>query len=97
MSSGRNEQTGSRLSGGMTKQDLDRSKAAGGLIDHGSLRSPQGMRAVILPTQPNRRHPLIDRSGVLPRAEMIGVVDATRKGIVIDCSSPSLKPGYAWS
>lgn len=47
---------------GMAKQDLDRSKVAGGLIDHGSLRSPQGMRAVILPTKPNRRHPLIDES-----------------------------------
>lgn len=77
----------------MAKQDLDRSKIAGGLVDHGSLRSPQGMRPVILPTKPDRRHPLINQSGVLPSAEMISVVDATGKGIVIDCSSTSLKPG----
>ena len=51
------------------------------------------MRTVILPTKPDRRYPLIDQSGVLPSAEMICVVDATGKGIVIDCSSPSLKPG----
>ena len=51
------------------------------------------MRTVILPTKPDRRHPLIDQSGVLPSAKMICVADATGKGIVIDCSSPSLKPG----
>jgi hypothetical protein len=77
----------------MAKQDLDRSKIASGPVDHGGLRSPQGMRTVILPTKPHRRHPLIDQSGVLPSAEMISVADATGKGIVIDCSSPSLKPG----
>jgi hypothetical protein len=77
---------------GMAKKDLDRSKVTSGLVDHGSLRSPEGMRAVILPTQPNRSNPLIDQSGVLPSAEMIGVVYSTGKGIVIDCSSPSLKP-----
>ncbi|MDH4441825.1 MAG: hypothetical protein QE284_15735 [Rhizobium sp.] len=77
----------------MAKQDLDRSKIACGLVDHGSLRSPQGMRTVILPTKPDRRQPLIDQSGVLPSAELTSAVDATGKGIVIDCSSPSLKPG----
>jgi hypothetical protein len=77
---------------GMAKQDLDRSKVAGGLIDHGSLRSPQGMRTVILSTKPVPSDPLIDQSGVLPRAEMIDVVDTTGKGMVINCSSPSLKP-----
>lgn len=51
------------------------------------------MRTVILPTKPDRCHPLIDQPGVLPSAEMISRVDATGKGIVIDCSSPSLKPG----
>lgn len=51
------------------------------------------MRTVILPTKPDRRHPLIDQPGVLPSAEMISVVDATGKGIVIDSSSPSLQPG----
>jgi hypothetical protein len=78
---------------GVAKQDLDRSKVASGLVDHGSLRSPKRMRAIILPPQPNRSDPLIDQSGVLPSAEMIGVADSTRKGIVIDRSSPSLKPG----
>ncbi len=43
--------------------------------------------------QPDRRHPLIDQSGVLPSAKVISVANATGKGIVIDCSSPSLKPG----
>lgn len=76
----------------MAKQYLDCSKIAGGLVDHGSLRSPQGMRTVIFPTKPDRRHPLIHQPGVLPSAQMIGVVDATGKGIVIDCSSPSSKP-----
>ena len=37
--------------------------------------------------------PLIDQSGVLPSAEMISLVDAIKKGIVIVCSSPPLKPG----
>jgi hypothetical protein len=60
---------------------------AGGLVDHGSLRSPQGMRAVILPTKPDRSDPLVDQPGVLPSAEMISLVDATGKGIVIDVSA----------
>lgn len=77
---------------GMAKQDLDRSKVTSCLIDHGSLRSPKGMRPVVLPTQPNSSDPLIDQSGVLPSAEMICVVYSTGKGIVIDCSSSSLKP-----
>ncbi len=77
---------------GMAKQDLDRSKVTSCLIDHGSLRSPKGMRPVVLPTQPNSSDPLIDQSGVLPSAEMICVVSSTGKGIVIDCSSSSLKP-----
>jgi hypothetical protein len=77
---------------GMAKQDLDRSKVTSCLIDHGSLRSPKGMRAVILPTQPDSSDPLINQSGVLPSAEMIVVVDSTGKGIVIDCTSPPLKP-----
>ncbi len=76
----------------MAKQNLDCPKVAGSLVDNGSLRSQQGMRTVILPTKPDRRHQLIDQPGVLPGAEMIGVVDATGKGIVVDCSSSSLKP-----
>ncbi|QTU95635.1 hypothetical protein J7U39_14415 [Rhizobium sp. NLR16a] len=76
---------------GMAKQDLDRRLP--GLRVRGGLRSPQGMRPVILPTEADRRHPLIYQSGVLPSTEMITVVDPTGKGIVIDCSSPSLKPG----
>lgn len=51
---------------GMAKQDLDRPKVAGSLVNHRSLRSPQGMRTVVLPTKPDRRHPLIDQPGVLP-------------------------------
>lgn len=66
----------------MAKQDLDCSKVAGGLVDNDSLRSPQGMRTVILPTKPDSRHPLIDQPGVLPSAEMVSVVDATGKGTV---------------
>jgi hypothetical protein len=51
------------------------------------------MRPVVLPAQSNSSDPLIDQSGVLPSAEMICVVYSTGKGIVIDRSSPSLKPG----
>lgn len=58
----------------MAKQYLDRSKVAGRVVDHRSLRSPQRMRAVIFPSQPNRSAPLIHQPGVLPSAEMISMV-----------------------
>jgi hypothetical protein len=53
---------------GVSKQYLDCSKVAGGLIDYRSLRAPKRMRSLILPTKPNRRYPLINQPRVLPSA-----------------------------
>jgi hypothetical protein len=43
--------------------------------------------AVVFAPQPNRSHPLIDQSGILSSAEMIGMIDSTRKGVVVNCSA----------
>lgn len=78
---------------GVGEQDLDRAKITGGLVDHRSVRTPKGVRAVIFTRQPNGSDPFLDQPGVLASAEMIDMIDSAWKGIVIDCSSPSLQPG----
>jgi hypothetical protein len=37
------------------------------------------MGSVVLPTQSDSGDPLINEAGILPRADMIGVIDATWK------------------
>jgi len=78
---------------GVSKQNLDRAKIASRLVNHCSLRASKRMSSVVLTPQPNGRHPLVNQPGILWSAEVIGVVDSTGKRIVIDSSSPTLKPG----
>jgi hypothetical protein len=57
----------------MAEQDLHRAQTARLLIDDGRLASAQRMGPVILRTQSDPRHPLINKSSILPSADMIGV------------------------
>lgn len=77
---------------GMTKQDLNSAKVAGRAVYDRSLRPPQRMRAVVLLSQTDRRHPLIHETSILSSAEVGGVIDAARKGVIIDRSAASLQP-----
>ncbi len=76
----------------MTKQNLNGAKISRGLVNHGSLCSSEGVRAIILPSQTNCRDPFANQSSVLSRAKMFGGIAPAGKGIIINGSSPELKP-----
>ena len=78
---------------GVSEQNLDRTKIARRLIDHRGLRTSKRVCSIVLAPQTNRGHPFVNKPGILSSAEMIGVVDPTGEGIVIDRSSPPPKPG----
>jgi hypothetical protein len=64
---------------GMSEQNLDRTKIPSGFVEHRCLCASERVRAVIFTAQPNRSDPLIDQSGVLAGAEVIGMIDPTGK------------------
>jgi hypothetical protein len=51
------------------------------------------MRPVILRPQSNSGHPLINEPGILPGADMVGVVDPARKGELVNCSVSAFELG----
>lgn len=77
----------------VSEQNLDRTKIARRLVNHCGLRASKRVCSIVLAPQTNGSHPFVNQPGILSSAEMIGVVAPTGKGIVIDCSSPPLKPG----
>ena len=53
----------------VTQQDLHGTEVARRFVDDGRFGSAERMRAVLLPTKAHADHPLVDKPGVLPRAE----------------------------
>ena len=50
---------------GVAKQDLNRSKIAGRLVDQSCLCPTKGMGSILFRSQSNRRYPLVDQPRVL--------------------------------
>jgi hypothetical protein len=50
------------------------------------------MRPLVFTTQSDADHPLLDEPGILPRADMMGVVDPARKDEVVERAAPTFKP-----
>ena len=75
----------------MSEQDLNCSRIAGRLVDQCSLCASECVRAVVFASQPNCSDSLIAQFGILASAEMISMIDPTRKGVVIDCSASPFK------
>ena len=76
----------------MTKQDLHGAQITCLLVDDRRLGSAQRMRSVVFPPQPNSRNPLVYETGVLPRADVNGVVNPARKDEVVERASPAFEP-----
>ena len=50
------------------------------------------MGAIVLPSQPDRGHPLINQPGILPRADVAGVIDAAWKHKIIQRAFTTFEP-----
>ena len=77
----------------VAEQDLNGPQISGRLVDDRCLGSPERMGAILRAGQTDPRHPLIDKAGILPRAEMIGMIDAAWEDEIIQRSATTLKPG----
>jgi hypothetical protein len=77
----------------MTKQDLDRSEVARGLVDDGGFGPAQRVSAIFLRCQTNGPDPLVDETRVLTRAQVTVWMDPARKREVIDRAASSPKLG----
>jgi|HubBroStandDraft_2_1064218.scaffolds.fasta_scaffold746786_2 hypothetical protein len=51
------------------------------------------MRPIVLATQSDPSHPLVDEPGILPRADAVGVIDPARKDEVVERAASTFKPG----
>ena len=75
----------------VAEQDLHGAQVARLLIDDGGLSSAQGVRPVVLRPQSDSGHPLSDEPGILPRADMIGVIDPARKSELVNSPTSAFK------
>src|SRR5215213_7716748 len=50
------------------------------------------MRSVILPAQSDARHPLVGEASVLAGADVGGVVDPAREGVIVERAASTFKP-----
>ena len=51
------------------------------------------MRPIVLATQSDPSHPLVDEPGILPHADAVGVIDPARKDEVVERGASTFKPG----
>lgn len=77
---------------GVTQEQLHRPQIAGCLVDDRRLGPGKRVRAIVLAPQPDCCHPLVHEPGILPSADMVRVVGATREGIVVNRAAPVLQP-----
>ena len=77
----------------VAEQDLHGAQIARLLVDDRGLGSPQRMRPVVLRPQSNPGHPLINKSSILPSADMIGVIDPARKDEFVKRAASAFEPG----
>ena len=76
----------------VAQEKLHRPQIASSFVDDGRLSPPKRMGAVVLASQPDRGHPLVHQPGILPSAEVAGVVSAARERVIVDRAASSLKP-----
>jgi hypothetical protein len=77
---------------GVAEQDLHSAQVARLLIDDGRLGSAQRMGPVILRPQSDSSYPLINKSSILPSADMIGVIDPARDDELVKSSTSAFEP-----
>ena len=82
----------------VAEQNLHSAQVARLPIDDGRLGSAQRMGAVIIRAQSDRGRPFINKSSILPRADMIGVIELARKDELVKraASSASAANGEAF-
>jgi len=78
----------------MAEQDLHGAQVARLLVDDRGLGSSQRVRPVILWPQSDASHPFINEPGILPSANMIGVIDAARKDEFVKRAASAFKPDH---
>jgi hypothetical protein len=76
----------------MAEQYLHRAQVTCLLVNDGRLGSPKRMGSVVFPAQSNRSDPFVDESSILPRADMIGVIDPTWKDEVVERAAAAFEP-----
>ncbi|VXC98446.1 hypothetical protein SPHINGOAX6_70783 [Sphingomonas sp. AX6] len=76
----------------MSEQDLHRPEVAGGSVDHGGLRSPHRVRAIVFAPQSDGCDPFVHKPGILPRAHRTTAIQSTGEHVVICCAAAALQP-----
>src|SRR5258708_6201262 len=77
----------------VAEQDLHGAQVTCLLIDDGCLGSARRMGSVILRTQSDPGHPLVNKSSILPSADMIGVIDTAREDELVKRAASAFEPG----
>ena len=77
---------------GVTQQNLNGAQVARLLVNDGRFGSAERVGAIVLPEQSNPGYPLINKSCILPGADMLGVIDPARKDKVVKGASATFKP-----
>jgi hypothetical protein len=77
----------------MAEEDLDGAQVAGRPVDDRRLRSAKRMGANFTSHQANSRHPLIDKPGILPGAEVTIVIYSAWEDVLVHRAATPLKPG----
>src|ERR1700678_3093234 len=50
------------------------------------------MGTVVLPAQSDRSDPFVDEPGILPGADMIGMINPAREGVVVESATSTFEP-----
>jgi hypothetical protein len=77
----------------MAKQYLHGAQISGPLVNHGRLRSAQGVSSVLAHVQTDGCDPIINKPGILAGAQMAEIVDPAREDEVVMCAAAALEPG----
>lgn len=75
------------------EKDLDGTQISGRPVDDRCLRSTQRVRAVVFTPQADTCDPLIDQTRILPSTDVVRMIDAAGKGVVVYGATTPLKPG----
>jgi hypothetical protein len=75
---------------GVAQKNLNGAQVASPPVNDGRFGSAQRVGAIVLSEQSNPGHPLINKSCILPGADMTGVIDPARKDKVAECASMTL-------
>jgi hypothetical protein len=51
------------------------------------------MGAVVLPAKSDPSHPFVDEPGILPDADMIGMINPARESVIFESASSTFEPG----